>query len=98
MAATYEQVIEALQKADAAGNVDDARQLAQMAATMRSAGGGRGVQGGPSAYQLERASMANYLAESAKRGVTATPARLSAGSTMQKGTFAGAFHTQTLIY
>lgn len=61
MAATYEQVIEALQKADAAGNVEDARQLAQMAASMRPAGGGRGVQGGPSAAELERNSTANYL-------------------------------------
>jgi hypothetical protein len=94
MAATYEQVIEALQKADAAGNVEDARQLAQMAATMRPAGGGRGVMGGPTAAELERASMANYLTESAKRGVTATPARLIAGSAMQQGTFAGAFPTQ----
>jgi hypothetical protein len=94
MAATYEQVIEALQKADAAGNVEDARQLAQMAATMRPAGGGRGVMGGPTAAELERASMSNYLAESAKRGVTATPARLTAGSAMQQGTFAGAFPTQ----
>lgn len=94
MAATYEQVMEALQKADAAGNVEDARQLAQMAATMRPAGGGRGVQGGPSAFELERNSMANYLAESAKRGVTATPARLISGSAQQQGTFAGAFPTQ----
>jgi len=31
---TYEQVLQALQAADAAGNVDDARQLAQMAASM----------------------------------------------------------------
>ncbi len=94
MAATYEQVIEALQKADAAGNVEDARQLAQMAATMRPAGGGRGVQGGPSAAELERASMGNYSLESIKRGATITPARLTAGSAMQQGTFAGAFPTQ----
>lgn len=94
MAATYEQVIEALQKADAAGNVEDARQLAQMAATMRPAGGGRGVMGGPTAPELERASMSNYLLESAKKGVTSTPARLTAGSAMQQGTFAGAFPTQ----
>ena len=94
MAATYEQVIEALQKADLAGNVDDARQLAQMAATMRPAGGGRGVMGGPTAPELERASMGNYLLESAKKGATVTPARLTAGSAMQQGTFAGAFPTQ----
>lgn len=31
---TYEQILQALQAADAAGNVDDARQLAQMAASM----------------------------------------------------------------
>jgi hypothetical protein len=94
MAATYEQVIDALMKADAAGNTEDARILAQTAATMRPAGGGRGVMGGPTAPELERASMSNYLLESAKRGVTATPARLTAGSAMQQGTFAGAFPTQ----
>lgn len=94
MAATYEQVIDALMKADAAGNTEDARILAQTAATMRPAGGGRGVQGGPSAYELERGSMSNYLVESAKKGVTTTPARLTAGSAMQQGTFAGAFPTQ----
>lgn len=94
MAATYEQVIEALQKADAAGEAEDARQLAQLAASMRPAGAGRGVQGGPSAAELERASMGGYLLESAKRGATATPARLAAGSAMQTGTFAGAFPTQ----
>jgi hypothetical protein len=33
-APTYEQVLQALQAADAAGNVEDARQLAQMAASM----------------------------------------------------------------
>lgn len=99
MAATYEQVMEALQKADAAGNVEDARQLAQMAADMLQeqkggAGGGRGVQGGPSAAELERRSMSNYLKESALKGLTTTPARLAAGSAMQTGTFAGAFPTQ----
>lgn len=94
MAATYEQVIDALMKADAAGNTEDARILAQTAATMRPAGGGRGVVGGPTAPELERASMTNYLLESAKRGATATPARLIAGSAMQQGTFAGAFPTQ----
>lgn len=98
MAATYEQVIEALQKADAEGNVDDARQLAQMAVSLRPQGfgGGRGLVGGATAEGKARAatSMGEYLLESAKKGITTTPARMSAGQAMQQGTFAGAFPTQ----
>ena len=38
--ATYEQVIEALRRADEAGNADDARKLAQMASELRPEGAG----------------------------------------------------------
>jgi hypothetical protein len=38
--------------------------------------------------------MGQYLFESAKRGLTSTPARLIAGSAAQTGTFGGAFPTQ----
>ena len=59
--ATYEQVIEALRRADEAGNADDARKLAQMASELRpeGAGGGRGFLGGPAARPAS--SMGEYL-------------------------------------
>lgn len=51
--------------------------------------------GGPAAPPPRPAtSMGQYLFESAKRGMTSTPARLTAGSAAQTGTFAGAFPTQ----
>ena len=51
--------------------------------------------GGPAAPQPRPAtSMGQYLFESAKRGLTSTPARLIAGSAAQTGTFGGAFPTQ----
>ena len=94
MAATYEQVIEALRIADSQGNVEDATKLAEMAAAMRpqGAGAGRGQLGGPAARPAS--GMGEYLGISAARGLTSTPARLAAGSAMQQGTFAGAFPTQ----
>lgn len=91
MAATYEQVMEALKRADAAGNVEDAKQLAAMAVQMRPSSA--------SAAVLERAprpatGMGEFLTESARRGVTRTPAALTAGSAAATGTFAGAFPAQ----
>lgn len=51
--------------------------------------------GGPTAPQPRPAtSMGQYLFESVKRGLTSTPARLTAGSAAQTGSFAGAFPTQ----
>lgn len=51
--------------------------------------------GAPTAPQPRPAtSMGEYLFESAKRGLTSTPARLIAGSAAQTGTFGGAFPTQ----
>ena len=41
---TYDQVLQALQAADAAGNVDDARQLAQMAASLMPKSSGQQAQ------------------------------------------------------
>jgi hypothetical protein len=96
--ATYEQVIEALRRADEAGNADDARKLAQMASELRpqGAGGGRGLMGGPTAEGKARAAtgLGELLYESVKKGVTQPFARATAGSAMQTGTFAGAFPTQ----
>lgn len=96
--ATYEQVMEALRRADAEGNVEDAQKLAQMATTLRpeGAGGGRGFMGGPTAEGKARAAtgLGELLYESVKKGVTQPFARATAGSAMQTGTFAGAFPTQ----
>lgn len=96
--ATYEQVIEALRRADEAGNADDARKLAQMASELRpeGAGGGRGFLGGPTAEGKARAAtgLAELVYETVKKGVTQPFARATAGSAMQTGTFAGAFPTQ----
>ncbi len=69
--ATYEQVMEALRKADAEGNVEDAQALAQMASKMRpeGAGGGRGFMGGPTSEGKARAAtgLGELLYESAKK-------------------------------
>ena len=96
--ATYEQVMEALRRADAEGNVEDAQKLAQMASTLRpeGAGGGRGFMGGPTAEGKARAAtgLGELLYESVKKGVTQPAARFTAGGAMQQGTFAGAFPTQ----
>ena len=77
--ATYEQVIEALRRADEAGNADDARKLAQMASELRpqGAGGGRGFLGGPAARPAS--SMGEYLGVEVQRGLTDTPATIAAG-------------------
>jgi len=100
--ATYEEVIEALRRADAAGNEEDARNLAEIANSMR-------VKPSPSEELKTQElspftligdqpepppTMLDYLLEKAKLGLTSTPARLAAGSALQQGTFAGAFPTQ----
>jgi hypothetical protein len=96
--ATYEQAMEALRRADAEGNVEDAQKLAEIASKLRpeGAGGGRGLQGGPTAEGKARAAtgLSELLYESVKKGVTQPFARATAGSAMQQGTFAGAFPTQ----
>jgi hypothetical protein len=96
--ATYEQLMEALRRADAEGDVEGAQRLAQMATAQRpqGAGGGRGLQGGPTAEGRARAatSTPEYLVESAKRGMTNIPALLTSGSAFGTGTFGGAFPTQ----
>jgi hypothetical protein len=106
--ATYDEVIEALRRADEAGNVEDARNLAEIAQSMR-------VQQFPTnelpvkelpqsnALDAEQSpfvlmgdqpppSMFEYLLNRAKIGLT--PSRLISGSALQQGTFAGAFPTQ----
>ena len=96
--ATYEQVMEALRRADAEGNVEDAQKLAQMATTLRpeGAGGGRGLMGGPTAEGKARAAtgLGELIFETVKKGVTQPVARFTAGTAMQQGTLAGAFPTQ----
>mgnify|MGYP003652180882 CR=1 FL=1 len=83
--ATYEQVIEALRRADEAGNADDARKLAQMASELRpqGAGGGRGFLGGPAARPAS--SMGEYLGVELQRGLTETPATIAAGVSGYQG-------------
>jgi hypothetical protein len=96
--ATYEQAMEALRRADAEGNVEDAQKLAEIASKLRpgGAGGGRGFLGGPTAEGKARAAtgLGELLYESVKKGVTQPFARATAGGAMQQGTFAGAFPTQ----
>jgi len=96
--ATYEQAMEALRKADAEGNVEDAQKLAEIASKLRpeGAGGGRGFMGGPTAEGKARAAtgLGELLYETIKKTVTQPAARFTAGSAMQQGTFAGAFPTQ----
>mgnify|MGYP007090467667 FL=1 len=76
--ATYEQAIEALRRADAEGNVEDAQRLAEIATRLRpqGAGGGRGLVGGPSARPAS--SMGEYLGVELQRGLTETPATIAA--------------------
>ena len=66
--ATYEQVMDALRQADAAGNVDDARQLAAMAIRLRPQDtlGDLGFKTAPT----PATSIGRYLFESAKRGLS----------------------------
>jgi len=97
--ATYDEVIEALRRADAAGNVEDARNLAEIANSMREKivpVDSQGEEQSPFVLMGDQPppSMLDYLFEKAKLGFTSTPARLASGSAMQQGTFAGAFPTQ----
>lgn len=86
MAASYEQIVDALRRAHEAGNVEDAQRLAAMALQMRPSRPSEAVlQPRPATGTGE------FLAESARRGVTRTPAALTAGSAAATGTFAGAF-------
>jgi len=99
--ATYDEVIEALRNADAAGNVEDARRLAEIAASMRIMESPENARGDvPFILQTmgdepaAAPSMFDFLLESAGRGLTGTAAKLASGSAMEQGTFAGAFPSQ----
>ena len=100
--ATYDEVIEALRNADAAGNQEDARRLAEIAQSIKlnmTPSGQQDSQEIPAPLQMigdqpPPPSMLDYLFEKAKLGFTSTPARLASGSAMQQGTFAGAFPSQ----
>ena len=69
--ATYEQAMEALRRADAEGNVEDARKIAEIAYKLRpeGAGGGRGFIGGLTAEGKARAAtgLGELLYESVKK-------------------------------
>jgi len=95
--ATYDEVIEALRRADAAGNVEDARNLAEIANSMREKlvpVDSQGEEQSPFVLIGDQPppSMFEYLVNRAKIGLT--PSRLVSGSALQQGTFAGAFPTQ----
>ena len=95
--ATYDEVIEALRRADAAGNVEDARNLAEIANSMREKlvpVDSQGEEQSPFVLMGDQPppSMFEYLVNRAKIGLT--PSRLVSGSALQQGTFAGAFPTQ----
>lgn len=101
--ATYDEVIEALRRADAAGNEEDARSLAEIANSMKvqqTPAKEMNVEDLPPAELTfptdiqPSPTMLDYLFEKAKLGFTTTPARLASGSALQQGTFAGAFPTQ----
>lgn len=98
--ATYDEVIEALRRADAAGNEEDARSLAEIANSMRTNMTPANVadtQESPFVLMGDQPpppTMLDYLLEKVKLGFTSTPARLASGSALQQGTFAGAFPTQ----
>jgi len=99
--ATYNEVIEALRNADAAGNVEDASRLAEIAASMRIMESPEYARGEvPFPLQTmgdeptSAPSMFDYLLQSAGRGLTGTAARLASGSAAEQGTFAGAFPSQ----
>lgn len=83
--ATYEQAIEALRRADAEGNVEDAQRLAEIARRLRpeGAGGGRGFLGGPAARPAS--SMGEYLGVELQRGLTETPATIASGVSGYQG-------------
>lgn len=96
--ATYDEVMQALRNADAAGSAEDARRLAEIAQSMQSTTTSTQEEI-PAPLRLlgdepKPTSMLDYLLESAGRGFTSTPARLASGSAMQTGTFAGAFPSQ----
>ena len=80
--ATYEQAMEALRRADAEGNVEDARKIAEIAYKLRPQGadGGRGFLGGPTAEGKARAAtgLAELVYETVKKGVTQPFARATA--------------------
>ena len=83
--ATYEQAMEALRRADAEGNVEDARKIAEIAYKLRpeGAGGGRGFLGGPAVRPAS--SMGEYLGVELQRGLTDTPATIAAGVSGYQG-------------
>lgn len=77
--ATYEQAMEALRRADAAGNVEDARRLAQMAAGLRQQGAMTLEQAGQRVEPMPQPGTMENIGAGFKQGV------LDVGGTMTRG-------------
>ena len=97
--ATYNEVIEALRNADAAGNADDARRLAEIAQSMRTTSAPTPAEEIPPPLQMigdepTPTTTSEYLLNRAQMGLTNIGSLLGSGSAMQTGTFAGAFPSQ----
>jgi hypothetical protein len=97
--ATYNEVIEALRNADAAGNADDARRLAEIAQSMRTTAAPTPAEEIPPPLQMigdepTPTTTSEYLLNRAQMGLTNIGSLLGSGSAMQTGTFAGAFPSQ----
>lgn len=96
--ATYNEVIEALRNADAAGNADDARRLAEIAQSMRTNAAPTFAEEIPPPLQMigdepTPPTMSEYLLNRAKMGLTNIPALLGGASAIY-GTYDGEFPSQ----
>jgi len=97
--ATYNEVIEALRNADAAGNADDARRLAEIAQSMRTnALPTTSAEEIPPPLQMigdepTPPTMSEYLLNRAQMGLTNIPALLGGASAIY-GTYDGEFPSQ----
>ena len=96
--ATYNEVIEALRNADAAGNADDARRLAEIAQSMRTNAAPTPAEEIPPPLQMigdepTPPTMSEYLLNRAQMGLTNIPALLGGASAIY-GTYDGEFPSQ----
>jgi len=97
--ATYDEVIEALRNADAAGNVDDARKLAEIANSMREklvSVDSEAVEQSPFTLigdQPPPPTMGEYVKESIGRSLSSIPALMAESSALY-GLSEGEFPSQ----
>jgi hypothetical protein len=96
--ATYNEVIEALRNADASGNADDARRLAEIAQSMRTNAAPTPTEEIPPPLQMigdepTPPTMSEYLLNRAQMGLTNIPALLGGASAIY-GTYDGEFPSQ----